>query len=67
MAKKLRFSTATRSDLPDADDTFYLRGLRLSFFSFELFEPVEVDIALKAGKISKTARRKARRKRRNRS
>lgn len=65
-AKRLRVSTAARPDLPTADETVYVRGLQLSFFSFELFEPVEVPITLKVGKISKAGRRKGRRKRRAR-
>lgn len=64
--RRLRFSTAARADLPSADETVYIRDLQLSFFSFELFEPVEVTITLKVGKISKAGRRKARRKRRAR-
>lgn len=66
-AKRLRFSTLTRDDLPAAEDTIYIRALQLSFFSFELFEPVEVEIALKVGKTSKARRKKARRKRRSRA
>lgn len=65
-AKRLRFSTTARADLPSADETVYVRGLQLSFFSFELFEPVEVAITLKVGKVSKAGRRRAQRKRRSR-
>ena len=65
--RRLRFSVATRDDLPGVEDTIYIRELRLSFFSFELLEPVELDIALKIGKSTKVARRKARRKRRKRA
>ena len=65
-AKQLRFSTATRADLPSAEETVFVRGLELSFFSFELFKPVEVAITLKVGKVSRVGRRRARRKRRSR-
>ncbi|MFQ3664492.1 MAG: hypothetical protein SNJ79_00435 [Sphingomonadaceae bacterium] len=63
--KSMRFSTHARPDLPGSRDTLYLKGSRMSFFSFEMFAPQEVEIVWKMSKAaSATRKRKARRKRR---
>jgi len=64
-SKSIRFSTVSRVDFPRTGETLYLKGDRMSFFSFEKFAPVEVEVHRKISKaVSSVRKRKARRKRR---
>lgn len=61
--RSVRFSTAARPDLPSAGETLFLKEDRMSFFSFEKFEPQEVIIERKRTKAASASRRAAKRRR----
>lgn len=64
-SKSIRFSTVSRLDLPSAEETLYLKGDRMSFFSFEEFAPQEIEITRKKSKaVSSSRKRRVRRKKR---
>ena len=61
--RSIRFSTPTRSGLPSAGETLFLKGDRMSFFSFEMFEPQQVNIERKRTKARSMVRRAAKKRR----
>jgi hypothetical protein len=64
--KPTRFSLPWRNDLPDLDEIVFLNNDRISFFSFDLFEPCELTVRFNPRKARASAWKKGRRKRRKR-
>ena len=64
--KSIRFSTIWRADLPTTGETLYLKDRHMSFFSFEAFEPCQIEIELKASKAVSSVRKRRNRKKRRR-
>lgn len=64
--RPIRFSLPWRDDLPDLDEIVFLNDDRISFFSFELFEPCELTVRFKPRKSRASSWKKGRRKRRKR-
>lgn len=64
--RSIRFSTPFRADLLVKDDTLYLSGDRMSFFSFDEFAPQEVSIEYKPTKAVSSSKKRAAKRRRAR-
>ncbi|QJU56371.1 hypothetical protein HL653_14975 [Sphingomonas sp. AP4-R1] len=64
--RSIRFSTSSRPDLPSSEETLYLSGNRMSFFSFADFVPQEVSIERKSTKAVSSSKKRAARRRKAR-